>query len=189
MEHPCRCQRQRYKITMDAERALFWLHALSDIAIGVSYLAISATLFILYRRIRHHLPFQWVVPAFGLFIVACGGTHVMHVLLSLDLPVFGPAALIQGLTVGASIATAVALPPLVPQVIALFDEASASKARKAQFDASQTEKLRALGHLAGGVAHDLNQSLGIVAGYSDLVTRAISQPNPDLRIVRENLEL
>jgi hypothetical protein len=60
---------------------------------------------LLCRRIRRHLPFQWVVPAFGLFIVACGGTYVMHVLLSLDLPVLGPAALIQGITRGASITT------------------------------------------------------------------------------------
>jgi signal transduction histidine kinase/ActR/RegA family two-component response regulator len=174
---------------MDTEQLLFWLHAVSDFAIGLSYLAISATLFVLYRRIRRHLPFQWVVPAFGLFIVACGGTHIMHVLLSLDLPVLAPAALIQGLTLGASIATAAALPPLVPKVVALFDEARTSKRRKAQLEASQIEKLRALGHLASGVAHDLNQSLGIIAGYSDLVARALGQPNPDLASVRENLEL
>src|SRR5262249_10236653 len=111
------------------------------------------------------------------------------VLLSLDLPVLAPAALIQGLTLGASIATAVALPPLVPKVVALFDDAGKARVRKKQLEASQTEKLRALGDLAGGVADDMNQSLAIIAGYSDHVSKALSQSNPDLATARENLDL
>jgi signal transduction histidine kinase/DNA-binding NarL/FixJ family response regulator len=172
-----------------AEPTLFWLHATSDLAIALAYLAISATLGWLYYRLRHQLPFKWVVPAFGLFIVACGGTHLMHVLISLDLPVYRLAALIQGLTVGASVATAVALPPLVPKIIAMFDSARASEARKRQIDANHAEKLRALGQLASGVAHDLNQSLGIIAGYGDLASQELSASRPDLESVRESLSL
>src|SRR5262249_29572443 len=45
---------------------------------------------------------------------------------------------------------------------------------------AQGEKLRALGQMASGVAHDLNQYLGLVAGYGDLTTRALDGPTPDL---------
>jgi signal transduction histidine kinase/CheY-like chemotaxis protein len=168
---------------------LFWLHAVSDLLIGLSYLAISATLLVLYWRIRRHLPFQWVIPAFGVFIVACGGTHVMHIVLEFGVPAFGLAALIQGLTLGASVATAVALPSLVPKVVALLDEARVSQARKHQLEASQSEKLRALGQLASGVAHDLNQSFGIIVGYSDLAAQVLDRPKLDLCSVRESLDL
>ena len=34
---------------------------------------------------------------------------------------------------------------------------------------AQGERLRALGEMASGVAHDLNQSLALITGYSDMV--------------------
>jgi PAS domain S-box-containing protein len=40
---------------------------------------------------------------------------------------------------------------------------------------AQVEKLRALGQMAGGVAHDLNQYLGLVAGHGELALRAVNQ--------------
>jgi signal transduction histidine kinase/CheY-like chemotaxis protein len=113
----------------------------------------------------------------------------MHVLLSLDLPVYGIAAIVQGLTVGASVATALALPPLAPRVIALFETARVSRQRQKQLEASQAEKLRALGQMASGVAHDLNQSLGIIAGYSDLALQVLDDPDVDLAAMRDNLGL
>lgn len=42
--------------------------------------------------------------------------------------------------------------------------------------ASRGEKLRALGQLAGGVAHDLNQSLALIAGYGELLQQAMDEP-------------
>jgi CheY-like chemotaxis protein len=46
---------------------------------------------------------------------------------------------------------------------------------------AQGAKLRSLGQLAGGVAHDLNQYLGLVVGYGDLAMEALdaSQVNAD----------
>jgi C4-dicarboxylate-specific signal transduction histidine kinase len=38
---------------------------------------------------------------------------------------------------------------------------------------AQSEKLRALGQMASGIAHDLNQSLMLVASYSDLARKAL----------------
>jgi CheY-like chemotaxis protein len=44
----------------------------------------------------------------------------------------------------------------------------------------RSEKLRALGQMASGIAHDLNQSLMLVASYSDLARQALVQDPPDL---------
>ena len=43
---------------------------------------------------------------------------------------------------------------------------------------AQSEKLRALGQMASGIAHDLNQSLMLVASYSDLARQALAQIRP-----------
>src|SRR5437667_7014213 len=59
---------------------LIALHGVSDLLIGVSYLAISLTLAYLVHRARDLIPFQWMVIAFGLFIIACGLTHFMELI-------------------------------------------------------------------------------------------------------------
>lgn len=48
---------------------------------------------------------------------------------------------------------------------------------------AQSEKLRAIGQMASGVAHDLNQYLGMVAGHSELALQYLGQmPQPDTRL-------
>jgi PAS domain S-box-containing protein len=39
------------------------------------------------------------------------------------------------------------------------------------------ERLRALGQMAGGIAHDLNQALAVVTGYADLAREALAEGN------------
>ena len=48
----------------------------------------------------------------------------------------------------------------------------------------QAEKMEAIGLLAGGVAHDFNNMLGIILGNTDLTLLDVSEQNP----IRENLE-
>ena len=52
---------------------------------------------------------------------------------------------------------------------------------------AQSEKLRALGQMASGIAHDLNQSLMLVASFSELARQALVHTPPDLAEVEDLL--
>jgi signal transduction histidine kinase/CheY-like chemotaxis protein len=69
-----------------------------------------------------------------------------------------------------------------PQTVMLHTEdITEAKQAEQQRDAmAQSEKLRALGQMATGIAHDLNQSLMLVASYSDLARQALVQDPPNL---------
>jgi PAS domain S-box-containing protein len=56
--------------------------------------------------------------------------------------------------------------------------------RASQFQLQQSQKLEAIGQLAGGVAHDFNNMLTAIIGYTDLSLRRIGLENP----IRRNLE-
>jgi hypothetical protein len=55
---------------------LVWLQVVSETLLSVSYFTIPFTLLWFVRQ-RRDLPFSWMFVAFGVFIVACGGTHVI----------------------------------------------------------------------------------------------------------------
>jgi hypothetical protein len=57
---------------------LVWLHVISDVLIAAAYFTIPFTLPWLVRK-RRDLPLNWIFVLFGVFIVACGATHVMEV--------------------------------------------------------------------------------------------------------------
>jgi diguanylate cyclase (GGDEF)-like protein/PAS domain S-box-containing protein len=103
-------------------KQLLALNVVSDSVIFVSYLAISLTLATLVVRQRKAIPFAWIFVAFGLFIVACGFTHAMDVVV-LWTPLYWLAGDVKLITAVASLAVAIALPTLVPKVAA-FAEAS-----------------------------------------------------------------
>ena len=115
---------------------LLSLHMMSDALIGLSYVAISGTLVYLVYGARRMLPFQWVFLLFGLFIVACGGTHLMHV-ARFWTPAFWASASVQGLTVLASVGTAVVLPSLVPRVREIVRSAGVSEERRRRLEESE----------------------------------------------------
>src|SRR5260370_7902248 len=60
------------------DRDLIWLHVVSDVLIALAYFSIPLTLVYFVRK-KRDLPFHWMFLMFGLFIVACGSTHVIEV--------------------------------------------------------------------------------------------------------------
>src|SRR3979411_1590673 len=75
--------------------------------------------------------------------------------------------------------TYVFVPPLT--VMAHVEDVTEAKQAEQQREAmAQSEKMRALGQMATGIAHDLNQSLMLVASYRDLASQALVQVPPNL---------
>lgn len=118
---------------------LVWTNVVSDSIVGLSYLAISLTLGYLGYKGRRDLPFPWMILAFGLFILACGGTHFMEA-VTIWIPVYFLSAAVKILTAVASLTTAALLPFTVPHVFELVQRAKASEQVTAKLRASEERK-------------------------------------------------
>jgi PAS domain S-box-containing protein len=99
------------------DRDLIWLHVVSDVVIALAYFSIPITLVYFVRK-KRDLPFHWMFLMFGVFIVACGSTHVLEVwnLWHAD---YWLAGIVKSITAVASIITAILLFQLVPKALAL----------------------------------------------------------------------
>jgi signal transduction histidine kinase len=130
------------------DRKLIGLHFGSDLVIWISYVSIALTLAYLVRRSRREIPFSWMFLAFGTFIIACGFTHFMDIVV-LWKPLYWLAGDVKLITALASVVTAIALPSLVPQIHNLVRAAHLSEGRRQQLERANEE----LQHLS---AHALN---------------------------------
>ena len=119
--------------------ALVWTHVTADSLIGLAYVAISVTLAYLVYKARRDIPFHWMFLAFGLFIIACGGTHFMEV-VTVWKPVYVFSAVVKIFTALASLMTAVVLPLNVPTILTLAQRAKASEQVTATLRASEERK-------------------------------------------------
>jgi two-component sensor histidine kinase len=91
----------------------------TNLLIGAAYLSIP-TVIVAYLRRRPEVESKWVFWCFALFILGCGATHFAHVLLLQD-PAFWyvPTIMAHVFTAGISVATAIALWPLLPKLAAI----------------------------------------------------------------------
>jgi PAS domain S-box-containing protein len=113
---------------------LIWTNVICDSVIAISYLAISATLALLVHRTRQQIPFSWVFLFFGLFIIACAGTHLMEA-VTIWVPLYWLSADVKIVTALASLATAIVLPRLVPKTISLLSASRLATEQKLQLEA------------------------------------------------------
>ena len=93
------------------------LHVISDALIALAYFSIPFMLVRLIRR-RKDLPFSGVFWMFSLFIVSCGCTHIMSIVVIWH-PFYWIEGGVKGITAAASIATAIMLVPLLPRAMNL----------------------------------------------------------------------
>jgi PAS domain S-box-containing protein len=93
------------------------LHVISDALIAISYLTIPVTLVYFIRK-RRDIPFSWMFLCFGAFIVACGTTHLMEI-WTIWFPAYWLSGAVKAFTACSSVATAILLIRVTPQVLAL----------------------------------------------------------------------
>lgn len=168
---------------------LLIIHGVSDLLIGIAYLAISLTLAYLVYRARDHIPFQWMVVAFGVFIVACGATHFMEV-ITLWTPLYWLAGDVKVVTAMASVGTAVALPPLVPRILELVRAQDIAEQRRSELlesserlaeeqsaRARAEEADRAKDQFLAMVSHELRNPLSPILAWSRMLKLGTLDPS------------
>jgi len=96
---------------------LVWTHVAADAVIAAAYFTIPVFLVTLLKR-RRDVQFSWAFVAFATFILLCGATHVMNI-VAFWVPLYGLEAVVKIGTAIASVATAIAVWPLLPKLLAI----------------------------------------------------------------------
>jgi signal transduction histidine kinase len=162
---------------------ILWLHVISDALITLAYYSIPLALIYLVHK-RRDLSYGWMVAMFGAFILLCGTTHVMN-LWTVWHGTYRLEGLVKLLTAVVSVATAVALWPLIPTLIALpspLQLAQANRALQAQIvERQQAEEAlrRAHDELEMRVAARTRELL-VVNGALEDKAAELEEANADL---------
>jgi hypothetical protein len=96
---------------------LLTLHVISDAVIAAAYYSIPLILLYFIRE-RRDLPFPAVFAMFGVFIVACGTTHVLDI-WTIWHPSYWLSGALKAITAAVSLATVGLLARIVPGALAL----------------------------------------------------------------------
>ncbi len=172
---------------------LLWANVVMDTLIAASYAVIFLCLLWISRRLHGQpkfAPYLWVSLSFGLFIVACGGTHLMDV-VDLWWPSLKLATGIRILCAAASVPTAILFARATPTIewdIRRYVEMLAHT--RLQRDLAQSALTAAQGvaeergEAAEGTA-TVNRQLNSVMNST---TELILQVGPDWKILYGNQE-
>lgn len=147
---------------------VLWMNVLADILIAMAYFAIAFVLIQVARR-RRDLPFNWLLAAFGIFIVCCGLTHVMHVWNVWHTSYWLEGA-VKVITAAASVPTALLLWRALPSILSVPSQRQLRDANESLARAN-----RELEAFTASVSHDLRSPLTTIAGQAGLLE--LSLPN------------
>jgi diguanylate cyclase (GGDEF)-like protein/PAS domain S-box-containing protein len=95
--------------------ALLWTLVASDALIALSYFSIPFALWYFAKK-RPDIPYRWLMVVFGVFIVACGITHIFDI-LNIWRPSYWVSAYAKVFTAIASFVTAVAVWRIMPAAL------------------------------------------------------------------------
>jgi len=181
---------------------LVLLHAVSDAAIAAAFVSISVTLAYLVRATRSDIPFDWMILAFGGFIIACGATHAMEVWTVWRANYWFSGG-IKLFTAAVSVITAIALPPLVPRIQALVRadtlvrdremrlaegsrRLAEERAERAQIELAHAEAEkanRAKDQFLATVSHELRNPLSPILAWARLLRSGEVDPQKSRRAI------
>jgi len=164
---------------------VLWLQVVSDALIALAYFAIPIALIGFVRK-RKDLAFHWMFVAFGIFILACGATHVINI-MTVWIPVYRLDALVKAIAAAASLITCVMLVRLAPLALRLPSPNDLRAEITLRSDAEhllleledrvqeRTARLeryaQAMEHVAFISSHDLREPLHTVHTFTELLAR------------------
>lgn len=93
------------------------LHVLSDMLTVIAYYSIPVMLFYFARK-RKDLPYPWMLALFGVFILACGTTHLLSA-ITIWIPLYWLDGIVKVITAITSVATAILMLWLIPRALQL----------------------------------------------------------------------
>ena len=174
---------------------ILWTSIISDTLIAASYMAIPFTLVVQIMRKRKDLPFNWMFVCFGVFIVACGLTHVMEI-ITIWKPYYPISAIVKAVTAAASVPTAIILYRIAPKIVRLpsVNHLVREQSLRLKAEAANEAKDRFIAVLS----HELRTPLTPVKAGLDLLETELQQrldgPTPPeideaLKMVRRNVEM
>ncbi|UZE17810.1 HAMP domain-containing histidine kinase [Pseudomonas sp. B21-054] len=143
---------------------LLWTNVIADGLITLSYVTIPFTLIYFIHK-RKDVPFDWMLAAFGVFILACGTSHVMEI-LTIWQPYYWLSALVKVITAIASVITAILLVRLVPAALKIPSPQQLAKVndelREAQAELVTTARRAGMAEIATNVLHNVGNVLNSV---------------------------
>jgi signal transduction histidine kinase len=141
---------------------VLWMNVVADILIAMAYFTIPFALLYIARR-RRDLPFDWLVACFGVFIIACGLTHVMDV-WNVWHAHYWAEGIVKLIAAAASVPTAILLWRFLPGILMLPSQRQLRDANESLARAN-----RELEAFTASVSHDLRSPLTTIAGQAGLL--------------------
>ena len=133
--------------------SLIWLHAISDLGIGLAYFSIPFALISIMRH-RPDLVFRPLFGLFAAFILLCGIGHWLDV-LTLWVPAYGVEGLVKAVTFCVSAVTAIGIWTLMPHALALPSPAPAPAGKSRLADGAARRTPSGSGRREASIARDV----------------------------------